>query len=184
MKKILLILTTQLFTLSLSAAAMSNCPSSLNHSITNLEGKEIDFCQYSGKVILAVNTASQCGYTPQYEGLETLYQKYKDKGFVVIGFPANNFGSQEPGSEDDIKTFCEKNYGVKFPMMAKSNVIGDDKNSIYKELKTLTGQSPGWNFHKYLLSRDGQRAYSYPSAVEPLNSRFLEQVEKLIEENI
>ncbi|MFS8617601.1 MAG: glutathione peroxidase [Solitalea sp.] len=142
-----------------------------------LEGKEIDFSQFRGKKVLIVNTASECGFTPQYEGLEQLYQTYGKQGLVVLGFPANNFGGQEPGSNQEIAAFCQKNYGVSFPMFEKSSVKGDDKNPVYQWLtsKSANGwneQEPTWNFCKYLIDEKGKLIAFFPSKVEPMSEEI------------
>ena len=141
-----------------------------------LDGSTIDFSKYKGKKILVVNTASKCGYTPQYEGLEKLYEQYKDK-LVIVGFPANNFGGQEPGTNSDIKEFCKKNYGVTFPMAAKISVKGDDTAPIYKWLcsKAENGVLDAeikWNFGKFLLDENGNLIAYFPSKVEPMSEEI------------
>src|SRR5512142_1358546 len=136
-----------------SIGAESPCPSILDHKFANLMDEPVSLCQFSGKVLLAVNTASECGYTPQYEGLEKLYRRYNERGFVVLGFPANDFGGQEPGTNKQIAHFCQVNYSVTFPMFAKTSVVGVNANPLYRTLATLTGKPPRWNFHKYLLDR-------------------------------
>ncbi|MBL0356169.1 MAG: glutathione peroxidase [Chitinophagaceae bacterium] len=141
-----------------------------------LDGSTIDFAAFKGKKILIVNTASECGYTPQYEGLEALYEKYKEK-LVIVGFPANNFGGQEPGSNDEIKTFCKKNYGVSFPMAAKVSVKGDDMADIYKWLtsKTENGVLDAeikWNFNKFLIDENGKLLYYFESKVTPMSAEL------------
>ena len=141
-----------------------------------IDGIKIDFAAYKGKKILIVNTASQCGYTPQYEGLEKLYEKYKDK-LVIIGFPANNFGAQEPGTNGEIKEFCKKNYGVTFPMAAKVSVKGDDIAPIYKWLcnKSENGVLDAeikWNFGKFLLDEKGNLITYFPSKVTPMSEEI------------
>jgi glutathione peroxidase len=161
-------------------AAESPCPSVLDHKFANLMEESVSLCQFSGKVLLIVNTASECGYTPQYEGLEKLYRRYRDKGFTVLGFPANDFGGQEPGSNKQIAQFCRLNYGVTFPMFAKTSVVGANANPLYRTLATLTGKPPRWNFHKYLLDRAGQPVAVFESAVEPADSRVTSQIEKLL----
>jgi len=163
-----------------SRAADSPCPSMLDHKLTNLLDQPISLCQFSGKVLLVVNTASECGYTPQYEGLEKLYRRYRDKGFFVLGFPANDFGGQEPGSNKEIAQFCKLNYGVTFPMFAKTSVVGVNANSLYRALATRTGKPPRWNFHKYLLDRMGQPVAVFESAVEPDDTRITAQIDKLL----
>ena len=163
-----------------NSAAESPCPSVLDHKLMNLQDEPVSLCQFSGKVLLVVNTASECGFTPQYEGLEKLYRHYRDKGFVILGFPANDFGGQEPGSNKEIAQFCRLNYGVTFPMFAKTFVIGTNANPLYRELAAKTGKPPRWNFHKYLLDREGQPVAVFESAVEPADSRVTSQIEKLL----
>ena len=163
-----------------NSAAESPCPSVLDHKLMNLQDEPVSLCQFSGKVLLVVNTASECGYTPQYEGLEKLYRHYRDKGFVILGFPANDFGGQEPGSNKEIAQFCRLNYGVTFPMFAKTSVIGANANPLYRALAAKTGKPPRWNFHKYLLDRAGQPVAVFESAVEPADSRVTSQIEKLL----
>jgi len=136
-------------------------------------------CQYSGKVLLVVNTASFCGFTHQYEGLEALHAKYKDRGLVVLGFPSNDF-SQETGSNKEIADFCENTFNVKFPMFAKSSVRGSAANPLFKQLASSTGTTPRWNFYKYLVSRDGQKISAFNSTVEPQDPRFVKALETLL----
>ena len=131
-----------------------------------LDGTPKNLSDYKGKVLVVVNTASECGYTPQYAGLEELYKTYKDKGVVVLGFPSNDFGGQEPGTATEIKTFCETKYHVTFPMFAKVKTKGDGQSSVYKFLVAGHGE-PKWNFHKYVVGRDGQVVASFASAVKP-----------------
>jgi glutathione peroxidase len=161
-------------------AAESPCPSILDHKFANLMDEPVSLCQFSGKVLLVVNTASECGYTPQYEGLEKLYRRYRDKGFTVLGFPANDFGGQEPGSNKQIAQFCQLNYGVTFPMFAKTSVVGANANRLFHELAARTGKPPRWNFHKYLLDKAGQPVAVFESAVEPADPRVASQIEKLL----
>lgn len=140
--------------------------------LTTLSGETADLSAYRGKVLLVVNTASQCGFTPQYAGLEALYQKYRDQGFAVLGFPCNQFGAQEPGSAADIANFCEKNYGVSFPMFAKVDVNGPNAHPLFMKLKA---EAPGvlgtegikWNFTKFLVSKDGKVLSRHASTVSP-----------------
>lgn len=140
--------------------------------MNSLDGKEIDFAQYKGKTLLIVNTASACGYTPQYADLQKLHEQYGDK-VVVLGFPANNFGSQEPGSNQEIGEFCQKNYGVTFQMFEKISVKGDDQHALYKFLKAKTGQEPTWNFSKFLVKPDGTITF-FPSKVKPLDKQIVD----------
>ena len=178
--------------LLISCAAKNNTPAMANDTpaateavanksiygfkVTALDGGTIDFATFKGKKILIVNTASECGFTPQYEGLEKLYEKYKDK-LVIVGFPANNFGSQEPGTNDEIGAFCKKNYGVTFPMAAKISVKGDDAAPIYKWLchKSENGvldAEVGWNFNKFLLDENGKLLAHFESKVEPMSEEI------------
>jgi len=139
-----------------AADAPAGCPATLQHTFPRLQDeKPQSLCQYSGKVVLVVNTASFCGFTGQYKGLEELYARYKDKGLVVLGFPSNDF-AQEKGSNKEIADFCENTFGVKFPMFAKSSVKGPEASPLYQQLAQLSGTAPRWNFHKYLLGRDGK----------------------------
>jgi glutathione peroxidase len=161
-------------------AAEPSCPSVLDHKFANLLDEPVSLCQFTGKVLLIVNTASECGYTPQYEGLEKLYRRYRDKGFTVLGFPANDFGGQEPGSNKEIAQFCRVNYGITFPMFAKTSVVGANANPLFRELSARTGKPPRWNFHKYLLDRGGQPVAVFESAVEPEDRRVVAQIEKLL----
>lgn len=147
-----------------------------NIMLKTIDGADADFSHYKGKKVLIVNTASECGYTPQYKDLEALYEQYKDK-LVILGFPANNFGGQEPGTNEEIKKFCADNYSVTFPMFEKISVLGDDQNAIYKWLtsKDLNGwndQQPKWNFNKYLLDESGNLLKYYSSAVKPLSDEI------------
>ena len=163
-----------------SIAAESPCPPMLDHKLANLMDEAVSLCQFRGKVLLIVNTASECGYTPQYDGLEKLYRRYRDKGFAVLGFPANDFGGQEPGSNKEIAQFCQLNYGVTFPMFAKTSVVGANANPLFRELSAKTGKPPRWNFHKYLLDKAGQPVAVFESAVEPEDRRITTQIEKLL----
>ncbi|HEY3404857.1 MAG TPA: glutathione peroxidase [Ohtaekwangia sp.] len=142
--------------------------------INSIDGAEIDFSTYKGKNLLIVNVASQCGYTPQYADLEKLHEQYGDK-VVVLGFPANNFGSQEPGSNLEIASFCQKNYGVKFQMFEKISVKGDDQHPLYKLLKEKTGNEPSWNFCKYLVKPDGTVKF-FASKVGPLDKQITDEL--------
>ncbi|MBD9477580.1 glutathione peroxidase [Pseudoxanthomonas sp. PXM02] len=134
--------------------------------------------RYAGQVLLIVNTASKCGYTPQYEGLEALNQRYAAQGFAVLGFPSNDFKGQEPGSEQQIQEFCTLTYGVKFPMFEKVVVTGDNATPLYKTLAQATGTAPGWNFHKYLIGRDGRVVANFPSKVAPDDPVVVDAIER------
>lgn len=154
------------------------CPAALSHAFARLQDeKPQSLCQYAGKVTLVVNTASFCGYTGQYKGLEALNARYKDRGFVVLGFPSNDF-SQESGNNKQIADFCESTFGVKFPMFAKSSVTGPAASPFYRQLAAQAGQAPRWNFHKYLLDRNGKVVASYGSQVEPEDPAFLKAIEQ------
>jgi glutathione peroxidase len=158
----------------------ASCTPLLDHRMTTLQGSPQDFCQYQGKVVLAVNTASYCGYTKQYASLEALYQKYKSRGLVVLGFPSNDFGKQEPGSNAEVADFCERTFRVKFPMFEKSRVAAGSANPFYKQLAKATGRTPQWNFHKYLVSRDGKIVKSFTSEVTPDSPAFVDELEKFL----
>ena len=166
-----------------SATGEGACPSVLNYTFNRLQtGKPESLCQFRGKVLLIVNTASYCGYTHQYEGLEALYRRYKSRGLVVVGFPSNDFGEQEPGSNKEIAEFCRLTYGVQFPMFEKTSVTSLKTNPLYATLLARTGQTPQWNFHKYLVDRDGNRVESFASKVEPDDRALLTALEKLLNE--
>ena len=170
--------------LMLSAPLALACSPLLDVSMRALAGKEpVHLCEkFDGKVLLIVNTASKCGFTPQYEGLEAMHAKYEAQGFSVLGFPSNEFMGQEPGTEAEIKEFCTLTYGVKFPMFEKTQVKGDDASVLYKRLKEATGDAPGWNFHKYLVDRNGKVVKSFGSRTKPDDKELVGLVEKLIAE--
>lgn len=159
------------------------CPTLLSHSVPRLQdGAPQSLCQYQGKVLLVVNTASFCGYTGQYETLEFVYDKYKSRGLVVLGFPSNDFGQQEPGSEKEIADFCRTTYGIKFPMMAKTDIAAPRTHPFYKQLISKTGIAPQWNFHKYLIDRSGNRVASYSTRTAPDDKALLAQLERWLAE--
>jgi glutathione peroxidase len=162
-------------------ASAQSCPALLDHSFPRLQDETPqNLCQYRGKVVLVVNTASYCGFTPQYEGLEKLYAQYAARGFTILGFPSGDFGGQEKGSNKEIADFCYNTYGVKFPMFTKSSVKGSAANPLFAALTKDTGQAPKWNFHKYLIGRDGKVIASFPSQVEPLDKKLTGQIESLL----
>lgn len=166
---------------SAAAAPAATCPAILQHTFPRLQDDAPqNLCQYAGKVLLVVNTASYCGFTSQYEGLEALHTKYQGKGLVVLGFPSNQFGKQEPGSSKEIADFCFNTYGVKFPMFAKSDVKGAERNALYSDFFKATKAEPRWNFHKFLVDRNGKVAASYASNVEPDNSNLVAALEKAL----
>jgi len=154
------------------------CPAILQHAFPRLQDeKPQSLCQYAGKVVLVVNTASFCGFTPQYKGLEALDSKYRPQGLVVLGFPSNDF-AQEAGSNKEIADFCESTFGVKFPMFAKSSVRGPDASPLFKQLAQISGTTPKWNFYKYLIGRDGKVVDAYSSLTAPDDRAFVREVEK------
>lgn len=162
---------TLLFLL-LATLTTASMDSIYDFKINSLDGQEVDFSIYKGKNLLIVNVASQCGYTPQYADLEKLHEDFGDK-VVVLGFPANNFGSQEPGTNSQIAEFCQKNYGVKFQMFEKISVKGEDQHPLYQWLKQKSGEEPSWNFCKYLVKPDGTVKF-FPSKVKPLDSQIVD----------
>lgn len=163
------------------AQPSSACPPILDQRFKRLQDDAPQhLCQYAGKVVLVVNTASYCGFTGQYEGLEALFAKYSPKGLVVLGFPSNDFGKQEPGDSKQIADFCFNTYGVKFPMFAKSSVAGKDANPLHAELAKATGTTPKWNFYKYLIDRSGKVVGSYSSLVAPDDRRLVGDIERAL----
>jgi len=162
----------------LLAAAMT-CSPLLSHKVPDILGKAQDLCEYAGKVVLVVNTASYCGYTPQYKGLQALHEKYKGRGLVILGFPSNDFGQQEPGSDKEIADFCDRTYAVKFNMFGKTSVQ-PGASALYDDLAKATGERPKWNFHKYLVAKDGKTVSSFKSAVDPESPEFIAKVEQLL----
>ena len=164
-------------------AIAAACPSLLNHSFPRLQDNAPQsLCQYQGKVILVVNTASLCGFTGQYEGLEAVYDKYKNRGLVVVGFPSNDFGDQEPGNNKEIAEFCRTTYGIKFPMMAKTDIAASKTHAFYKQLIAKSGAAPKWNFHKYLIDRSGNTVESFNTLTAPDSRRLIAQIEHRLAE--
>ena len=178
MKKIFVFM----FLLINAEVSAKECSPLLDFDVRSLNDKTVvNLCEvYQGKVILVVNTASKCAYTDQYDSLEKLYQKYRDDGFVVLGFPSNDFGQQEPGNEYQIKNFCRMTYGVKFPMFEKTRVSERHASPFYTELARTAGTYPKWNFHKYLIDRNGQLVADYMSAVDPLDEPVIGEIKKQI----
>jgi glutathione peroxidase len=157
-------------------------PAALAFKVQSLEGKEVDLSQYQGKVVLIVNVASKCGFTPQYTALEKLYTTYGDRGFVILGFPCNQFGNQEPGTADEIRKFCSSKYSVTFPLMAKVEVNGAGACDVYKYLKARDAKPKGsgevsWNFEKFLIGRDGQVVARFASRTAPNASELVKAIE-------
>jgi glutathione peroxidase len=154
-------------------------------TMNSIEGQPMPLAKFEGKVMLIVNVASKCGFTPQYEGLEAVYEKYKDQGFVIVGFPANNFGAQEPGTNEEIKTFCSRTYSVKFPLYSKISVKGDDKAPLYQFLTDTsanpkTGGEIKWNFTKFLVDRNGKVIARFESPVKPDSPEVTAAIEKAL----
>jgi glutathione peroxidase len=164
-----------------AGATAPACPPLLQHTLPRLQDEQPQsLCQYAGRVLLLVNTASFCGFTAQYAGLEALQRRHGARGLVVLGFPSNDFGRQEPGSNAAIAAFCENTFGVRFPMFTKVSVRGPEAHPLYRELAVRTGQAPQWNFHKYLVARDGRTVRSFGSAVEPENPELLRGIERFL----
>ncbi len=163
------------------ALAADSCPALLKHSFPSLQDqKPQSLCQWQGKVLLVVNTASYCGFTSQYDGLEKLYARLRDRGLVVVGFPSNDFGDQEPGSNKEIAEFCRLTYGVQFPMFAKATVVGKNASPLYAQLAKATGDAPQWNFHKYLIDRSGTRVLSFGSRVKPDDRELVARIDEFL----
>lgn len=172
------LVATLLFSASVNAA--SACPALLNFKLTDIDGESRNLCTYAGKVVLVVNTASQCGYTGQYKGLQALSDQYGPQGLVVLGLPADDFGGQEPGSNATIKNFCELGYQVDFPLFAKTGVTAANANPLHEALAKATGERPRWNFHKYVIDRSGARARSFASHVDPQSKAMVQAIESLL----
>ncbi|MBK1620088.1 glutathione peroxidase [Lamprobacter modestohalophilus] len=178
----LLALIAVLGGLTMTTNATANCGPALDFELRRLAGDEsVRLCDaYQGKVVLMVNTASKCGFTGQYEGLEALYDKYKERGLVVLGFPSNDFGNQEPGSEEQIQQFCRLTYSVEFPMFEKIHVKKGVADPLYQYLAAQTGAYPKWNFYKYLIDRDGKVVDYFSSITSPDSKKFIAAIEKLL----
>jgi glutathione peroxidase len=161
---------------SASAAA---CPALLDHRVSSFDGREVDLCDYADRAVLVVNTASRCGFTPQFSKLQTMFEQYKDKGFVVLGFPSNDF-RQELATSKEAGEFCLTNYGVKFPMMELSSVKGDGANALFKGLAKATGEEPGWNFHKYLIAPGARNVYSFSTRTEPDSNAIVGKLKPML----
>jgi glutathione peroxidase len=170
-------IATSLFISLGGATAMAE--TAHDFSFSSIDGGALPLSDYKGKAVLVVNTASFCGYTPQYEGLQSLWSEYKDKGLVVLGVPSNDFGAQEPGTAEEIKDFCETNFDVDFPLAAKEVVKGSDAHAFYKWAADVKGDenAPRWNFHKYLVAPDGTLVNAFPSRVEPMSKELVGAIE-------
>lgn len=164
----------------MSSVAVAAAPALLDLDYRPLAGKApVNLNKaYGGKVLLVVNTASKCGFTPQYEGLEALNKRFQAQGFSVLGFPSNDFRGQEPGDEKQIQEFCTLTYGVKFPMFEKVHVLGSEATPLYQRLTAATGVAPGWNFHKYLIARDGRVVAQFPSKIKPDDPALITAIER------
>lgn len=173
-----IIATVALLALAPSASEAA-CPALLDHRMNTLEGKPLDLCQYANRPILVVNTASKCGYTPQFEKLEAMYKQYKDKGLVVVGFPSNDF-RQELESNKEVGDFCRMTYGVKFPMAEKTSVTGDGANAFFKKLADVSAEAPRWNFHKYLIAPDGKTVHSFQTQIEPDSAAVMSKLQPML----
>ncbi|KRB94248.1 glutathione peroxidase [Noviherbaspirillum sp. Root189] len=172
---------TPVFAQTGSPVDPASCPGILNQTFNRLQDEAPqNLCKYAGQVVLVVNTASYCGFTSQYEGLEKLYAKYQPKGLTVLGFPSNDFGGQEPGDSKQIADFCYNTYGVKFPMFSKTSVTGKDANPLHAQLAKTTGTAPKWNFYKYLIDRSGKVVGSYSSRVTPTDRQLTADIEKAL----
>lgn len=188
MKLIIIIASVlSLMTVVMTLFADSPQKSVLDFTMKNIEGEDVPLSMYKGKVIMIVNVASKCGLTPQYEGLQKLYEKYEERGLIILGFPANNFNNQEPGTDEEIKGFCTKNYGVTFPMFSKISVKGDDIDDLYTFL-TSEKTNPGfsgeiaWNFNKFLIDRTGKVIYRFEPKVKPESDEVIMAVEYALSE--
>jgi len=162
-----------------TSAGGPNVPAALNFTMKSIDGKAVDLSKYQGRVVLMVNVASECGFTPQYTGLEQLHKKYAAKGLSILGFPSNNFGGQEPGSDPEIAQFCEKNYGVEFDMFSKIVVVGKDQSPLYRYLTSHPKFSGPveWNFEKFLIGRNGEVMGRFKSEIEPLSKQMVGAIE-------
>ncbi len=178
---IFLIIIFNLLTLGTIVKSMEN-KNFYNFEINMISGNQLNLEKYNGKAILLVNVASNCGFTKQYEDLQTLWEKYKNKDLIVLGVPSNQFGGQEPGSDSEIKDFCEVNFNIDFPMTSKYDVKGDNAHAIYKWAKNTHGKSavPKWNFHKILINKEGKIHDTYASFTNPMSKKIINELEKIL----
>lgn len=168
---------------AVAPAGAAVCPALLDHAFPELvSGKPVSLCQYRGKVLMVVNTASECGFTPQYEQLEALHRRLAPRGLVIVGFPSNDFGQQERGSNKAIADFCKLNYGVSFPMFERTEVTGPRANPFHAQLARRSGTAPGWNFHKYVIDRGGNRVQSFATTTRPDDPKLVRELERLLAE--
>ena len=179
MKLLFAMVAALLTTAQTKPAGSAKVPAALNFTMKSIDGKAVDLSKYQGRVVLMVNVASECGFTPQYAGLEQLHKKYAAKGLSILGFPSNNFGGQEPGSDPEIAQFCEKNYGVEFDMFSKIVVVGKDQAPLYHYLTTHPKFSGPveWNFEKFLIGRNGEVLGRFKSEIEPLSKQMVGAIE-------
>lgn len=175
MKKILTSFTFLFSLLGMNAMANTDCSALYDHQLTTLDGKPFNLCDYQAQPILVVNTASKCGFTPQFEALEKMYKQYKSQGLLVIGFPSNDF-KQELNDDQKIGDFCKMTYGVEFPMMSKSAVRGDDVNPFYKQLIKETGTQPKWNFYKYVIAPGAEKITVFSSLTKPDSDKVMKEI--------
>ena len=168
---------------AVAAPVAGACPPLLDHAFPELvSGKPVSLCQFRGKVLMVVNTASECAFTPQYEQLEALHRKLSSRGLVIVGFPSNDVGQQERGSNKTIAEFCKLNFGVSFPMFERTEVSGQRPNPFYSQLAQRSGATPGWNFHKYVVDRNGARVQSFGTTTRPDDPKLVRELEKLLAE--
>ena len=183
--KILLVIISVLLCIGISSAGGEEIMNLYDFTVNDIEGNEVNLSTFAGKVVMVVNVASKCGFTPQYDGLQELYQRYKDEGFVILGFPANNFMRQEPGTNEEIQQFCRLTYGVSFPMFEKISVAGRDIHPLYEYLTSKKsnpefGGRITWNFNKFLIGKDGSIIGRFPSKTEPLEQEIVTAVENAL----
>ena len=165
--------------MALSGASFAACPDLYNHQFTTLQGGKVNLCDYQDKPILVVNTASKCGFTPQFETLEALYKRYQSKGLLVVGFPSNDF-KQELASDKEVGDFCINTYAVKFPMITKTSVTGPNANPLHKQLIAITKQAPMWNFYKYVILPGGKQVNAYSSDVDPASDEIMGKIKPFL----
>lgn len=183
LKRLIYFMVLLIFSAGCGSSKNPNMKTLYDYKVTDIDGNEFDFNSLKGKKVLIVNTASKCGFTPQFEGLEKLYEQYKDRDFVIVGFPSNDFGNQDPGSNEEIAEFCRMNYGVSFPMMEKIHVKGENQAAIYqfltqKELNGKKNSTVRWNFQKYLINPDGSLENYYYSITKPESKKIKNWIEK------
>lgn len=172
-------LTLGVLLMTLSTVGFAACPDLYNHQFTTLQGGKINLCDYQDKPIIVVNTASKCGFTPQFETLEALYKRYQSKGLLVIGFPSNDF-RQELATDKEVGDFCINTYSVKFPMITKTSVTGPNANPLHKQLIAITKQAPMWNFYKYVILPGGKQVYAYSSDVDPASDEIMGKIKPFL----